>query len=203
MNKEQFLNELKVKINKLPYFEVEKVLNFYDESISDRVEGGESEEEVIAKLGDVETIAKEILLDIPMSEIIGKKVKDVSKNTNNKGLLIGALIVGFPIWFPILISIIAVVFSIYVTIWALVISLYAVLLSFFVAGIFTTVFGIFSIFNQGFLQGLAISGAGLVVLGLGFLTTFPLIKLSKGLVSMTGSVTKGIKKAIIGKKGNK
>lgn len=61
MNKKEFLKKLKHELRKLKKEERNKYIEYYDEIISDIVERGVSEEEAIAKQGDVEKIAQDIL----------------------------------------------------------------------------------------------------------------------------------------------
>ena len=127
MNKEQFLIELASALSGLPDDDIEKTLEFYSEMIDDRIEEGLSEEEAVADLGSIEEIRAQTIKDTPMTKLIREKVK---KKRELTGLEITLLIVGFPIWLPILISVAAVIFSIYVTLWSLIVVLFAVEISF-------------------------------------------------------------------------
>jgi Predicted membrane protein len=63
MTKEHFLQELAARLHQLSAEEQEKVVAYYSEMISDRVENGNSEEAVIQDLGAPETIAQQICAD--------------------------------------------------------------------------------------------------------------------------------------------
>ena len=73
MNKRQFINALKLKLQGLPQSEVEDRLSFYEEMIEDRVEEGVSEEEAIKSIGSVEEISSQILADIPFLKLLKEK----------------------------------------------------------------------------------------------------------------------------------
>ncbi|NMC56598.1 MAG: hypothetical protein GYA50_05195, partial [Eubacteriaceae bacterium] len=102
----------------MPYSEVEKTLSFYTESIDDRMEDGMSEEEAVSRLGDIDTIAKEIRADLPITTLIGKKVKQSRDKASNKTLWIVLAICGIPFWLPIAAAFAVTVLAVYFSIWA-------------------------------------------------------------------------------------
>lgn len=61
MSKQEFLKKLKYELRKLKKEERNKYIEYYDEIISDIVELGASEEQAVAKQGNVEKIAGDIL----------------------------------------------------------------------------------------------------------------------------------------------
>lgn len=67
MNKEQFLQDLTIRLSGLSENNLRLVLDFYSELISDRMEDGLSETEAVAALGDPAKIAEEVLSDLPVS----------------------------------------------------------------------------------------------------------------------------------------
>ena len=118
MTKKEFLSQLRKKLRKLSMAESRERIGFYSEIIDDKIEEGLSEEAAVAETGSVDDIAAQIIDDIPDSPEKEKIKKDVS------AWQIVLLIVGSPVWFPILISIFAVVWSIVITFWAIEIPLY-------------------------------------------------------------------------------
>ena len=122
MDKLDFLLTLDKRLDALPEADRRASLDYYSEILDDLTESGMSEADAVASLGSVETIAEEILLDTSLPKLVKAKMKGKRRMT---GWELTLLIVGFPIWFPILISVFAVIFSIYVSLWAVVISLYA------------------------------------------------------------------------------
>ena len=197
MNKNEFLLELKSNLKKLPDYEIDKIVGFYEEAISDRIENGENEELAVEKMGSVDEISKEILVNIPMTKVLRNTI---SKRKNKKnGIWLVCLIAGFPIWFSLAIAGIAVLFSVYISLWAVIISLYAVLISLFAVAL-SGVLGFFiSIYNGHLSQALALLGCGLFTAGLGILAVKPLNYLAIQLAKSLGlSVTK-LKKLFITK----
>ncbi|MBO5967780.1 MAG: DUF1700 domain-containing protein [Clostridia bacterium] len=123
MNKEQFLIELASALAGLPEEDIEKSLEFYSEMIDDRIEEGLTEEESVAEIGSIDEIRAQIIKDTPLPKIIKEKVKP---KRSFRGWEIAVMIIGFPLWFPLLIAAAAVIFSVYVTLWSLIIVLFAV-----------------------------------------------------------------------------
>ena len=111
MNKKEFLDQLRSKLSGLPQDDIEERVSFYSEMIDDRVEDGISEEDAVKDIGPVEEVVDTIMSEIPLSKLVKTKVKP---RKNTPGWAIALIIIGFPVWFPLLISIAAVVFSIYI-----------------------------------------------------------------------------------------
>ncbi len=82
MDKQQFLYELTQKLQGLPPCEIDKIISFYDESIFDRTESGISEQQAVKELGDIDTIAQEILADISGGQA-GANYGYTGTNTNS------------------------------------------------------------------------------------------------------------------------
>ena len=169
MNKENFLTELGSALAGLPEDDVEKSLEYYSEMIDDLIEDGLSEEEAVADLGPIEEIRAQIIKDTPLPKLIKERVK--SKRSLN-GLEITLLIVGFPIWFPLLAAAASVVFSLYVTLWSLIIVLFAVEIS-FAACAFAGIVAAPLFFSLGNIpSALFLLGCGLFLAGLSVLWVF-------------------------------
>ena len=61
MNKQEFIRQLSEKLSGLPQTDIEERLAFYSEMIDDRMEDGISEEEAVLAIGDVDSIARQII----------------------------------------------------------------------------------------------------------------------------------------------
>lgn len=68
MKKEQFIKRLRVSLRSLNRDEREKYLSYYEEMIADLTENGISEEEAVARQGEIGKIAEEILSENPMKK---------------------------------------------------------------------------------------------------------------------------------------
>ena len=109
MDKRTFLQNLQKRLKGLPEEDLQRTLDYYREMIEDRMEEGLSEEEAVANIGSVEEIAEPLLPKTPKKKM--------------KAWEIVLLILGFPVWFPLLVSAAAVVFSLVVTIYSVDVSL--------------------------------------------------------------------------------
>ena len=196
MDKAQFLEELKRRLSGLPQSELEERLLFYSEMIDDRVEDGLTEEEAVAGIGSVDALVEQIMAEIPLSRLVKEKVR---QRRGLKAWEILLLVLGSPVWLPLLIAAFAVCLSLYVTAWAILISLWAVDLSLAVcalAGLFTAVWYLIrgNFAGAGFLLG----GAS-VCAGLAILLFFGCVGLTKGLLRFTKKILIGIKGMVMGK----
>ena len=112
MTKKEFILALRRRICRLPRTEQKERISFYSEIIDDKIEEGLSEAEAVADVGSVEEIAKQILSDASYDKGVKTRKKAVSS------WQIVLLIIGSPIWLPILISVFAVTWSVVITLWA-------------------------------------------------------------------------------------
>ena len=110
MTKKEFLSKLRRKICRLPHKEISERLGFYNEIIDDKIEEGIPEKDAVAGVGNIEDIAAQILSDANV------ELKNPKKAINPWQIIL--LIVGSPIWLPILISVLAVVWSVIIALWA-------------------------------------------------------------------------------------
>ncbi len=63
MKKKEFLKKLKKGLAPMGGYERQRVLDYYDEMISDRVENGKTEEEAVAELGSPEYVIEKTLIE--------------------------------------------------------------------------------------------------------------------------------------------
>lgn len=196
MTKTDFTLELCERLSGIPFDEVDERLSFYIEMIDDKIDEGMSEDEAVASIGDVNDIATEILSDIPLSIIVKDKIKN---NRKMKVWEIVLLILGFPVWFPILILFFAVVLSVYVSMWSVIISLWAAFVSTFAttfAGIIAAVY----LVSSGFaLSGLFLFSCTLICGGLSIFLFFGCKYSTKGLLILTKKIALLIKRSFVKK----
>ena len=185
MNKQQFIDEIKLRVEGLPEEEVTKSIDYYSEMIDDRVEDGMTEEEAVEAVGTVEDAVKGILENIPLTKVIKAKTKPSRKL---RAWEIVLLVIGSPIWFPLLVCAILMIVLFYCIIWIFVIAFFAVDVALIAGGLAAFVAGIISLFHMGPTYPLLAIGAGLFLLGGGLLLLIPLIKLAK----VTGKLAKVI-----------
>ena len=197
MDKYDFLLALEKRLEGLPEADRQASLDFYAEMLDDLVEGGMTEAEAVATLGSVDTIAEEILMDTSLPKLVKAKMK----KRRLSGLEITLLAVGFPIWLPILVSLLSVIFAIYVSLWAAVISLYAANVA-MAACAPTGILAAVVLFASGKpAAALLFLGAGLALAGLSILWFLLCNLTAKGMWKLGKLTLRGIKACFIRKKG--
>ena len=142
MKKYEFLSALRNRLIGLPQEDLERTLEYYGESIDDRMEDGLTEEEAVEAMGSIDEIVSQILMGAPPPKPVKEKAK--KRRTWGAGV-IALLILGFPLWFPLLAAFAAIVFTLYVLFWSMIAVFYAVDVSFAagaVAGVFGSVAGL-------------------------------------------------------------
>ncbi len=196
MNREVFFGELRQRLSGLPKEDIEERLTFYSEMIDDRIEDGMEEEDAVASVGNVDDIVAQIMSEIPLTKLVREKVKP---KRHLKAWEIVLLILGAPVWVPLVFAAAVVLLAGYVVIWAVVVSVYAVDFS-MAAGALAGIAGMFLYIRETSLAGAAFSlGAGCVCAGLAILLFFACIVLTKGVLTLTGKALLGIKSAFVGK----
>ena len=168
MNKQEFLSSLRARLNGLPKEDIDERINFYEEMINDRMDDGKSEEEAVADIGTVDQIIEEIAQDTPLAKLVKEKIKPKRKLRVWEIILI---ILGFPLWFPLVLTALILAFVFYLLIWILVLVCYTV--EFSLVG--SAVVGLF-IFVAYLINGefnLASIGLSVMCAGGSFLFLFP------------------------------
>ena len=191
MNKQEFLNGLREALRGLPKEDAEDRLSFYEEMIGDRMtEDGLSEEEAVAELGTVGEVADRIIADTPLAKIVGERIRPKRRF---RAWEIVLLVLGFPLWFPLLIAAFAVLLSVYIVIWAVIVSLWAVDLALAASGVAGIAAGVMLIAKGQAQQGLLTLFAGLALAGLSIFLFFGCKAATKGAAKLTKRIALGVK----------
>lgn len=173
MTKDEFLRRLSQALAPMKAVERARTVQYYREIIEDRMEEGASEVEATAGL-DPEAIAAELLgTGAPVPK------------PRRSGFGTAMLVVGSPLWLPLLIAGIIVALSLYIVIWALVISLGAMVLSLAVC-LPAGVIGFTIHLGSHLASGLFLLGAGLVCGGLAAALFLPCLAAAKWLIRGSG-----------------
>ena len=196
MTKQEFIDKLKSKLSSLPKVEVEDRLNFYIEMIDDRMEEGLSEDIAVADIGSVDKIAMQIAEDIPLLKTLGGKIKP-KKSLSKLNLTL--LIVGFPIWLPLLVSLFAIILSLYVSVWAVVLSLWACFISLVAVAIYLIITSIL-VFESVTVSG-AMLGGGIVSIALSIFAFYGCKKATVFALCLIKKIIVSIKRCFIKKGG--
>ena len=173
MTKKEFLDALSRGLSGLPRREREERVNFYREMIDDRIEEGMPEPDAVASVGTVEGTVSQILAERPA--VVSETPK---KSGGGRVWVIVLLVLGFPVWFPLLLSVFvtaaSVTFSLFVALWAVDVA--------FAAGAVGGVGSFFVLLFTGqFASAFFALGAGLISGGLAILLFFGALAATKGL----------------------
>ena len=134
-----------------------------------------------------------------LTQIVQTRVQE-GKKKGISGWVILLLILGAPVWLPLLIAVLAVLFALFVALWAVVIALWAAVGAIILTGIVAIVAGVIELIRVHLPQGLVLLGGGLACLGLCALL-FLLMKLvTVGTVKLCKWLWIGIKSLFVGKK---
>ena len=196
MNKQEFLSQLRQGLSGLPQADLEERISFFCEAIDDRMEEGRSEEDAVAELGDVGDVIAQILEETPIVRLVKERIRPKRRMRAWEILL---LILGFPVWFPLLLSVFAVILSLNITLWTLVVSLWAVFGA-LVGSALGGVAGGTALICTGIVPaGLVLIGGGVILAGLSIFTYFGCIAATKGTAILSKNIVMGIKKCFVGK----
>lgn len=192
MNRIEFLSLLEKRLQGIPKKELNETLEYWNEIISDKIEDGMSEEEVINGL-DIHKIVELTLSEISFPKLVKEKM---GLNRKIKTWEIVLLVSTFFIWIPLLIALIAVVLALYVCIWSGVISLAAVTLG-CGAHIILSVPGFIDIFTANYASGIFTIGISIAGVGAALILGFLTVKLSKLMLVVTKKIVLKIKTLFI------
>ncbi len=191
MTKTDYLARLRESLALMPAEEREAQLAYYEELFDDMLEDGMSEAEVSEHLGAPETVAEELLAEIPMTTLVKNRVKAEGRPS---ALTVVLLVLGAPVWLPLLISFFVVILSLLITFWAVGVSLGVVLPAVGLSLAAVGVGALLGLLTLPLLMSLGsiLSGAGLLILGV--LLAGAIVR---GLAKLCRAVWRGCKKLLV------
>ena len=212
MTKQEFLHRLEEGLAGLPQEDLAERLSFYSEMIDDRMEEGLSEEEAVAGIGPVveiaapagealqaegrpEASAQSLTGQLPMvQQTAGRQeLSPQQKQKRSTGEIL-LLILGFPLWFPLLIAAMAVSFVLILSLWVLVLSLWAANIAVIVSAVGGLVLGVSYLLRGETMPGLAVIGAGLALCGIAVFWYYGCQALTKAARTLTQKTAAAVKK---------
>ncbi len=199
MSRDAFIGELRHRMAGLPQETVERTVDYYGELIADSMEDGLTEEEAVSRLGSLDEIVASVVKDTPLTQIVQTRVQE-GKKKGISGWVILLLVLGAPVWLPVLIAVLAVLFALFVALWAVVIALWAVVAAVILTGLVAMVAGVVELCRLHLPQGLVLLGGGLVCLGMCALLFLLMKLLTVGTVKLCKWLWVGIKSLFVGKK---
>ncbi len=200
MNKSDFLVTLRSELERQSISNIDNMIEYYDEMICDRIEDGMTEEEAVGSMDSIEEIVKEAVLDKSVPALVREKVQKSREKAKSKGhewIWITLAVLGFPVWFPILLTVIILLFVFFMVFWILVATVFIVLLAIGFSAIaclvaaFTVFFGLIP-----FPTFLLAIGAALALGGICVLLWKPLVAFAKAAGKTFGKIIVSIKKKI-------
>ena len=199
MTREEFNEKLRKKISGLPTDEIEGRVSFYNEIIDDRMEEGMSEEDAVESIGTVDSVADQIMAEIPLSKLIGQKVNrdngSAEGKKKNTGRVI-TLIALFPVW----IILFALILALYIVLWALVLSLYIVVLAFALVSLSGIPGTVYLLVQGRTPEALLVLGTAVFLAGLSIVLVIASIAATRGTVRLMKRIALGVKSIFVGKK---
>ena len=196
MTKQEFVDILRSRLDRLPIQDIEDSIGFYIEMIEDRVEEGLSEEEAVSAIGSPYEIAEQIVCKLPLSKIAKEAIKPKRALKTTEIVL---LALGSPIWLSLLIAAIAVVVALYASLWSGIASLWAGFAALAVVGPCGVVMGIGFLLFGSVISGLSLLGVGAFSAGCAIFLFFGCVLATKGVVRLTSVTILWIKKSFLKK----
>lgn len=190
MNKKEFLAALRAGLAGLPEADIQRWLDFYCELIEDRMEEGMTELEAVADVGSVQDLVAQILSETPLPKLVHAKVKP---KRPLKAWEIVLLVLGSPVWVPLLFAGVLVILSCYVALWAVIVSLYAIDLSLALCAV-ASIFSSFLYLPSGdVLPRIFLIGVGLMSAGLSVLLFFAFTKVAAWILRLSKQAVLAVK----------
>lgn len=200
MTKNEYLVALRAELDGLPVEDVKKSVEYYSEMIDDLLDEGLSEDEATAEIGPVKDATSQILSEISLAKIVKPRVKPKRKLTEWEITLI---IIGFPVWLPLIISAVAVFLSLYVVLWSVIVSLYAASASFIGGTVGGLALTIPYVMDGNAVGAVCAVGAALVCLGLFILFIMSSREAVRGIVLLSKKILIWVKSCFVGKESAK
>ncbi len=198
MSRDAFIGELRHRMAGLPQEAVERTVEYYSELIADSMEDGVSEEEAVSRLGSLDEIVSSVVKETPFTQIVQTRVQE-RKKRGASGWVIALLILGAPLWLPLLIAVLAVLFALFVSLWAVVIALWAAVGAIILTAGVAIVAGVVELVRVHLPLGLVLLGGGLACLGLCALLFLLMKLITVGTVKLCKWIWTGIKSLFVGK----
>ena len=192
MKKQEFLDKLKASLWAMPEADQQRSVDYYTEMIADRMEEGLSEEEAVAAIGDLDEIVQQILSETPRPPQVVESSQKQNKAKNKVApWMIVLLVLGAPLWIPLVAGVGSSVLGVYVSLWSVVIALYATAFALAVGaiGLLVAAFSLLWIHRYG--KCAVLVGGALICAGCAILVFLLSNLAAKGLAALTRLIWNG------------
>src|SRR5690606_3207152 len=169
------------RLSSLPQDAADRSVAFYAEMLDDRIEDGMSEEDAVESMETVDIIAERIILDTPLPALLRERIRPKGGMTALNATL---LILGAPVWLPLVLAVLAVIAAVFVTIWSVVAALFAAVIGLGAGGLLALVVSPLN-FSSGVPQGLLLAGFGLFSIGVSIFAFFGSAAAAGSLIRLT------------------
>ena len=197
MNKQEYLESIRSRISAMPADDVNRFMDYYSEMIDDRVEDGLSEEEAVADMGSPEAAVEQILEEMPLTKLVKEKIKPKHEL---KAWEVVLIVLGSPVWIPLLITALVLLLTLWIVAFALLISFYAVVLSFVAAGIGGLICAIPLFIANSPYTAVLMLGAALIGIGIAILFVVSVKPVTVGIFKVCKASVNGIKRMFVKEK---
>ena len=195
MNKQEFLKKLEEGLSGLPQDDINDRVTFYCEMIEDKIEEGMSEEAAVDEMDSIQDIISQTISDIPLTKLVKEKMRPKRK-LNVWEIVI--IVLGFPLWFPLLIAAATVILAVYICFWAVIISLWAVDVSLFAGFACGIASSVYCLIDRNVPFGLAMAAIGMLCAGLTIFAFYGCKAITKGTAILTKKFILKIKSVLVG-----
>ena len=191
MTRAEYLERLRAALALMPAEEREAQLAYYEELFDDMLEDGMSEAEAAEHLGEPEAVAEELLAEIPMTTLVKNRVQAQGKPS---ALTVVLLVLGAPLWLPLLLSAFIILLSLLVSLWALSLGIGVVLPA---VGVSLIAVGLGTLLGQTALPLLMAVGGVLCGVGVLILGVMLMGVIMRGFVRLCRAIWRGCKRALL------
>ncbi|WOO86914.1 DUF1700 domain-containing protein [Mollicutes bacterium LVI A0039] len=196
----EFLKELEIELQHLPQSEITKVINYYEESIEDRLEDEMSDDDIVNSFGPIDQIVATIEEEISLGTIVKDKVSQKASGKKiNYVLLALVLILGFPIWFTLMMLMLAVLITVYALLWTIPVMVVAIYAALLVTAVVSAGAVVYSLTSVSIFTTMGLMGLSLVSSGIAIVLFKPLIWAGKKWIQINLWPFKKIKQILIRK----
>lgn len=195
MNRDSWLAALREALRGLPEADIARSADYYTELIEDCMEDGQSEAEAVAALPAPEEAAAQILLEQPLGRVV--RAKAARRKLGAWEIVL--LVLGSPVWLPLLLTLAVLVLTAYLLVWVAVAVLWVLVLSAGVTALAGPVGLVFGLLNGTVGSAVFALGVGLMGAGFAILLTFAGLWAAKAGAGLGGALLRALKKTVIGK----
>ena len=192
MKKKEFLKKLKKGLAPMGGYERQRVLDYYDEMISDRIETGKTEEEAVAELGSPEYVIEKTLIEAGIDPS-QKQAFFKEPDGKIKTVWLVVLIAGAPLWFGLACGLFGLAVGLFCAVIGIAAGVISACLGMVFGGFGMFVYGFYELF-QSVGSGLMCISGGLVAFSLGAFLSLGIWVLSKKAFIKIKSIIKSRRK---------